>query len=162
MEATRSPERQLADFMARYGAEVAAVARAARRKLRDLLPGACELVYDNYNALVIGFGPTERSSDAILSIALYPRWVTLFLLHGAGLPDPTGLLRGTGSRVRSIVLEHATLMDSGPVRRLIEAAVARHPVLLDASRRRRLIIKSVSAKQRPRRAPPRRGRRTGQ
>ena len=157
---TESPERRLAGFIANYSPEVARVARAARGKLRSLLPGALELVYDNYNALAIGFSPTERASDAILSIALYPRWVSLFFLRGVGLPDPAGLLRGTGSRVRSIVIEGPSLLDSGGVRQLIKAAVAAHPVTLDAGQRRRLIIKSVSAKQRPRRSGGSGGRRT--
>jgi hypothetical protein len=146
-----SPERQLTAFMARYSPQVARIARAARSRLHTLLPGALELVYDNYNALAIGFSPTERSSDAILSIALFPRWVRLFFLRGAGLPDPAGLLRGTGSRVRSIVIDRAALLEAKPVRQLIDVAVARHPLRIDPRQRRRLIIKSVSAKQRPRR-----------
>ncbi len=158
--ANESPERQLAGFMARYSPEVARVARAARSKLRRLLPGAVELVYDNYNALAIGFGPTERASDAVLSIALYPRWVSLFFLQGAGLPDPSGLLRGSGSRVRSIVVEEPSLLDTTAVRQLIQVAVARNPVPIEPSQRRRLVIKSVSAKQRPRRPNEPRGRRT--
>jgi hypothetical protein len=154
------PDRQLAAFMARYSPDVARVARATRSKLRRLLPGALELVYDNYNALVIGFGPTERASDAVLSIALYPRWVSLFFLHGKGLRDPSGLLRGGGSRVRSIVVKQPSLLDTAAVRQLIEEAVSRHPVAIDATQRRRLIIKSVSAKQRPRQPGKTRGRRT--
>jgi len=149
-----SAESRLAGFMGRYSTEVTRVARSARRKLRGLLPGAAELVYDNYNALVIGFGPNERASDAIVSIALYPRWVSLFFLRGAGLPDPGGVLRGTGSRVRHVVLEHAALLDTPAVRELIRVAVARHSVRMDARQRRRLLIKSVSARQRPRRPVP--------
>ncbi len=158
--ANESPKRQLAGFMARYDPEVVRVARAARMRLWRLVPGAVELVYDNDNALAIGFGPTERASDAVLSIALYPRWVSLFFLQGAGLPDPAGLLRGSGSRVRSIVLEEPSLLDRPAVRQLIEVAVARNPVLIEPSRRRRLVMKSVSAKQRPRRPSRPRGRRT--
>jgi hypothetical protein len=157
---SESPERQLAAFMGRYSPEVARVARAARSKLRRLVPGTLELVYDNYNALVIGFGPTDRASDAVLSIALYPRWVSLFFLQGAGLPDPSGLLRGSGSRVRNIVVDEPSRLDTAAVRQLIEEAVARNPVAIDATQRRRLIIKSVSAKQRPRQPGTTRGRRT--
>jgi hypothetical protein len=40
----------------------------ALAKMRARLPGAVELVYDNYNALAIGFGPTERTSEAVFSI----------------------------------------------------------------------------------------------
>jgi hypothetical protein len=82
-----SAERQLAGFIARFSPDVARVARAARAKIRKQLPGAFELVYDNYNALALAFGPTDRASDAILSIALYPRWVSLFFARGAKLPD---------------------------------------------------------------------------
>jgi len=46
--------------------------------MRTKFPRANVLVYDNYNALAIGFGPTERASDAVFSIAPFPRWVSLF------------------------------------------------------------------------------------
>ena len=69
------------------------VAKAAVARMRKYVPDAVELVYDNYNALVVGFGPTERASEAVLSIALYPRWVTLFFLQGARLSDPRGCSR---------------------------------------------------------------------
>ena len=60
-----SPEVQLATFIERYTPEIGALARAVLARMRALVPGAVELVYDNYNALVIGFGPTERASDAV-------------------------------------------------------------------------------------------------
>jgi hypothetical protein len=81
-------ERQLAGFIARFTPEVAELAEAVLNKMRRRYPTALELVYDNYNALAIGFSPTERASDGIFSIALYPKWVSLFFLQGARLPDP--------------------------------------------------------------------------
>jgi hypothetical protein len=48
--------------------------------MRKLVPGAIEMVYDNYNWLVIGFGPPERPSEAIFSIVLPPGKVTLCFL----------------------------------------------------------------------------------
>src|SRR5436853_7421640 len=96
----KAPESQLASFIAKYTPEIGAFAQAALVKMRARLPGAVELVYDNYNALAIGFSPTERASDAIFSIALYPRWVSLFFLRGIDLPDPQRLLQGSGKIVR--------------------------------------------------------------
>src|SRR3989442_657784 len=145
-----TPEAQLATFLAKYTPEIGALAKAARRKMRARLPGAIEMVYDNYNALVIGYAPSERASDAIFSIALYPRWVTLFFLNGKGLPDPEGLLNGNGSRVRHIRLETAATLDKPAVRDLMNAALERSDQPIDAKGRRQLIIKSISAKQRPR------------
>jgi hypothetical protein len=151
-----SAEKQLRVFMAKYTPEVVAVAESALAKMRARLPGAVELVYDSYNALVVGFGPTERASDAIFSIALYPRWVNLYFLRGASLSDPEGRLQGSGSRVRHILLESAATLDEPAVITLMAHALeASHPPL-DAAAPRRIVIMAVSAKQRPRR--PRRTR----
>jgi hypothetical protein len=146
-----TPEAQLATFLAKYTPEIGGLAMAARKKMRARLPGAIELVYDNYNALVIGYGPTERAFDAIFSVALYPRWVTLFFLNGKGLPDPEKLLKGSGVRVRHVVLENAAMLDKPAVRDLMRAALERSRTPIDAKGRRQLIIKSISPKQRPRR-----------
>jgi hypothetical protein len=147
----RSPEKQLDGFIARYSPEVGALARAALAKMRTRLPGAIELVYDNYNALAIGFSPTERTSDAIFSIALWPRWVSLFFLQGAGLPDPHRLLQGSGKVARHLVLAAAEDLDRPEVQDLIAAALARARTPLVGTGPGRIVIKSVSARQRPRR-----------
>ena len=148
----RAPAGQLAAFIGRYSPEVAARARAALRTMRKLLPGAVELVYDNYNGLAIGFGPTERTSDLLFSITLYPRWVSLFFVHGKGLPDPAKRLRGHGTRIRHVVLEEAGTLNDPAVRALIDHAVARAGRPIDGTRRGRIVVKSVSAKRRPRRS----------
>jgi len=150
---TRSdtPARQWAAFLSKYDPAIAARAKAAVARLRKYVPGAVELVYDNYNALVVGFGPSERASEAVLSIALYPRWVTLFFLQGARLDDPARRLKGAGTRVRHIVLSDLAILDEPALRRLIWQAVATAPRPIDAKARRRMVIRAVSAKQRPRR-----------
>lgn len=147
----KTPAVELAEFLAKFEPAVAVIARAALARLRKRLPGATEIVYDNYNALAVGFGPGDRASEAIFSIAVYPRWVSLFFLQGAGLKDPAKLLKGTGSRVRHIVLKEAGDIGSKGIEALIAAglAAARRPI--DSTAKRRLIIKSVSAKQRARR-----------
>ncbi len=146
-----APARQLAGFVAKFSPGIAAQARAVLAKMRQRLPGAIELVYDNYNALAIGFGPTERTGDAIFSIAVFPRWVSLFFLRGAGLPDPTKLLRGSGSLARHVVLTGPDDLDRPAIKALMAAAVQRAPTAWDPKQPRRLLIKSVAAKQRSRR-----------
>jgi hypothetical protein len=90
---TDNPEAQLDRFLDAYTPEVAGIARKALMKLRRRLPFATEMVYDNYNALACGFGPSERVSDVVFSIAVYPKHVNFFFLQGAKLPDPDGLLQ---------------------------------------------------------------------
>jgi hypothetical protein len=153
----QSPKQQLEGYIAKYSPEIAGLARAALAKMRARLPGALELVYDNYNALAIGFSPTERTSDAIFSLALWPRWVSLFFLQGAGLPDPDGLLQGSGKVARHIVLEDATDLDKPAVQDLIAGALESARTPLGNAGPGRIVIKSVSAKQRPRR-PAKQGR----
>lgn len=146
-----SPEEQLEGFIGKYAPEIGATARASLRKLRRLVPGASVLVYDNYNALAIGLSPTERASDTVVSLALYPRWVTLFFMRGAELEDPRGLLRGGGKIVRHVVLKEAGDLDGPEIRELIAQAVALSEEPFEAKARGRVVIKSISAKQRPRR-----------
>jgi hypothetical protein len=136
--------------MDKYTPEVRTLARAAIARVRRQLPGAVELVYDNYNALVMAFGASERASEIIVSIALYPRVVNLFFMYGAKLSDPHGLLKGSGSQVRRIELEDAAFVDTGAVRALVAQAKACGKPW-PRSRRRRLVIRAVSAKQRARR-----------
>ena len=95
--ATASPEEQLASFIARYTAEIASLAQSILVTMRERYPTAVEQVYDNYNALAIGFGPTERPSQAIFSVAVFPKWVSLFFLQGKGCPTRTGYCRGVGT-----------------------------------------------------------------
>jgi hypothetical protein len=152
-------KRQLDSFLDKYDPEIAAFARRALTKMRRLVPGAIEMVYDNYNWLVIGFAPSERPSEAIFSLVLPPGRVSLCFLQGAGLPDPAKRLEGKGKLVRNIRLyslgkrdEH--VLDDPEVAELMNLALNRAKVPMPGVSRRKLIIQSVSANQRPRRLLP--------
>jgi hypothetical protein len=152
-------KRQLDSFLAKYSPEIEVFARRALGKMRKLVPGAIEMVYDNYNWLVIGFSPSERPSEAIFSLVLPPNAVTLCFLQGAGLPDPAGLLQGSGNVVRNLRLytsglKDAKLLDNPEVLSLINVALNRAKVPMPAGSRRKLIIRAVAARQRPRRTQP--------
>jgi hypothetical protein len=140
-------------FIARYTPDIARLARGALARMRKRLPTAHQLVYDNYNACAVGFSPTERASDVIFSIALYPRRVSLFFLQAmkSNLQDPQKLLQGGGSLVRFIPLDSPAQIDSAAVQRLMEQALDAAKVPLSRTGKGKLIIKSVSARQRPRR-----------
>lgn len=139
-------------FLAKYDPAIAEQAREVRAHLSGRFPRGFELVYDNYNALVFGFGPTDRASDALVSVAAYPRWVTLFFLKGAALPDPAGVLQGTGSKVRSVRLSPPSVLGTRPVQALLDAVLAGARKELALAPPLTTVVKSVSGKQRPRRA----------
>jgi hypothetical protein len=150
---TKTASQRCAEFLARFSPDVARAAKAALRKMRARVPGAVELVYDNYNALAIGFGPNERATDAVFSIAVFPRRPSLVFIYGVGLPDPGRLLQGKGNQVRHIPIldPAASVLDKPAVRALIAAALKDAEPPINPAGRRRVVIKSVSAKQRPRR-----------
>jgi hypothetical protein len=122
-----------------------------RTELRKLLPTAVEIVYDNYNFFVIGYCSTERPSDCIVSLAAAANGVGLSFYYGASLPDPQRLLQGSGKQNRFVRLPDVKILRSAGVRALIKAAVARAKMPLSGKGGGHTIIKSVSAKQRPRR-----------
>jgi hypothetical protein len=109
-----SPRRRLSAFIAKFDPGVATVARAAIRKMSQRLPGATQLVYDNYNALAIGFGASEKRSKSANDLDLPA--VKALMKEALSIADPPILTKKSGA----------------------------------------LIIKSISARQRPRRATARR------
>jgi hypothetical protein len=146
-----STQKQVDSFLAKYTPKMEKMGRAALAKMRKRLPNAIELVYDNYNALVFGFGPNERPSDAIFSIALYPDHAALVFLQGAKLPDPHKRLRGSGNVVRNVRVDDVKVLDDPQVVTLMEEALQHAKVRMDPTQERKFVIRSVSAKQRPRR-----------
>jgi hypothetical protein len=146
-----TPEAQLKSFIDKFDAKNGTVIRAVRKALRKRLPTANEVVYDNYNFFVIGYCATERSSDCIVSIAAGRNGVGLAFYYGATLPDPHKLLLGSGVQNRFIRLDSAATLARPEVEELISAAVARAKTPLRESGKSQLIIRSISAKQRPRR-----------
>ena len=156
MPRSSTPSQQLSRFLAKYTPKIAAQARRALAKMRKRLPGSTEMVYDNYNGLVIGFGPTDKPSLAIFSILLMPNHVTLCFLQGASMPDPNHRLSGSGNLVRHVRLIPPSILDDPEIVDLMNAALYRAKIPIDPKARRQLIIKAISAKQRPRRPTPKR------
>jgi hypothetical protein len=153
--ATRSTaaaaEKQLKTFIDKFEPKHRTLIRAVRRALRKRLPAAHELVYDNYNFLVIGYSPTERPSDAILSIAAGASGVGVCFIRGAKLRDPKKILSGSGNQTRFLRLASADVLAQPEVEALVAAAIAQAKAPARPTGRRQLIIRSISAKQRPRR-----------
>ena len=146
-----TPAAQLKSFMAKFTPAMHAEFKKAHAKMRTLVPGAHEMVYDNWNGLVIGFGPTDRPSEAVVSIVCLPDHVTICFLRGKKMPDPQKMLLGGGTTVRHIKMKSVKELDSKPVRNFIKLAIdGAHPPF-DPERKNTLVIRAISAKQRPRR-----------
>jgi hypothetical protein len=144
-------EKQVAGFIAKFEPALQVLIRAVRKALRRRFPSLHELVYDNYNFFVIGFGATERPSDCIFSMAAASKGVSLCFMHGASFPDPEKILLGSGKQTRFLRLESPAVLKRPEVEALLCIATARSKVAMPSRGRGTLIIRSVSGKQRPRR-----------
>ena len=144
-------EARIRSFVAKFEPGIAGRISGCRAALRALFPTAFELVYDNYNFFVIGYSPTERPSDTVVSLAAAANGIGLSFYRGATLPDPEGLLLGSGTQNRFVRLPAVEVLSSAPIRALIRAAVVQAKVPFPPSGGGRAVIRSVSAKQRPRR-----------
>jgi hypothetical protein len=144
-------EKTLRSFIAKFEPKHQRLIRAARKALRARFPTANELVYDNYNFFVIGYSPTERPSDSLISIAAAANGVGLCFIRGASIPDPEGILQGSGKQTRFLRLPSSDVLAEPDVRALLSRAASAAKTPMPEKGKGRLIIRSVSAKQRPRR-----------
>src|SRR5450755_4107421 len=142
--ASDDAEEQLKGFIDKFEPKNQALIRATRKALRKRLPTANELAYDNYNFLALGYCSTERPSDCIVSIAAAANGVGLSFYYGATLPDPDGILLGSGNQNRFIRLESVETLARPKVLELIAAAEAQAKVRMTRSGGGKLIIRSVS------------------
>jgi len=143
---------QIASFIAKFDPANAKLIRACRSAMRKRLPSANELVYDNYNFFVIGYSASERASDCVVSLAAAANGIGLSFYYGSTLPDPDGILLGSGTQNRFVRLPSAATLAEPAVEKLIRAALAQAKTPMPSMGRGRTIVKSISAKQRPRRA----------
>lgn len=151
-----NPESQLASYFAKYEPAIAKLGRALRAKLRARLPGLSEIVYvyENQDALVISYSPTEHGYEGLCSLALYPSGVKLFFTHGPQLSksDPKKLLKGSGKTVRHVVLDTIADFDRAEIEALMAAASKLAKLRLDPSAKGKVILKVEAQKKRARRA----------
>jgi hypothetical protein len=146
-----TPSKQVESFIRKFDPAVAKLARSVRSAMRKRFPTAVELVYDNYNALAMGFSSTERVSDVIVSIAVYARGVNLWFMYGRSLPDPKKLLQGSGNQGAFIRVPDISVLANSDVDALLKAATKHAKPPLSKTQRGYTVVKSISAKQRPRR-----------
>ena len=120
-EQSTGTEKRLASFIAKFGPEDQRLIRSVLAAVRKRFPTAHELVYDNYNFFVIGYSPTDKAIEGILSIAARANDVRLYFMHGKTMPDPKKLLKGAGSTTRFVQIESTSQLSDPDVKALIAA-----------------------------------------
>jgi len=119
------PRPEYIQFLSLFGPGITRLALAVRQLVLEEAPASTELIYDAYNAVATGYSFTGRPGDAFVHIAVYAHWVNLGFNWGVDLPDPEGVLEGSGRRVRHIRISQPADLEKPIVRRLVRAASAR-------------------------------------
>jgi hypothetical protein len=144
------PEKQLRSFIGKFAPKNQTLIRDVRKVLQKEFRSANELVYDNYNFFVIGYCSSERPSDCVFSIAASANGVSLCFMHGAKLPDPKKLLNGSGKQTRFLRIESVGTLKRPEVKELLKVSAVQAKTPIPETGKGKLIIRSISAKQRPR------------
>jgi hypothetical protein len=144
-----TPESQLRSFLDRFDPKQQKLFGSVRAAVRKRFPTANELAYDYADSVVISYSPTEGGIDGIVAISARPDGVRLYV-HGPRVPDPKGLLQGTGKLARFVPVEAPSRLAHPDVKALIDAAVDQARVPLPPKGRGTLIIRSDGAKKLPR------------
>jgi len=119
----RPPDRVLLDYLASYDPHVSRLALAVREVVLEEAPGAIESISKGY-AVAIGFSFTGKPlRDGFCHIATYGSHVNLGFNRGALLPDPNGVLAGSGKLIRHITIRDEDDLNRPSVRRFLQAAI---------------------------------------
>ena len=111
------------DIFGQCPAEVVAIAAAARAAIRSADPDTVETASPGHGAVNFGVGP-RKMADGYAYLMPQKDRVNLGFFHGVDLPDPAGLLEGTGKALRHVKLRSAWDVERAETRALIAAAVA--------------------------------------
>ena len=111
----------LDDFLVRYSPEIRGVVLNARALILTEMAGALEQVDPASGIIAYGYG--TKYADLICALAPFKNHVNLMFSAGASLPDPTGLLEGTGKKARHVRLVTLKDINNPAVTTLLRAAI---------------------------------------
>ena len=98
-----------------------ATAVAVRELVRRLHPEVIEVVWPHQGTVGWGVGP-KKMSEHYAYLTIHAAHVNLGFYRGASLPDPEGLLGGSGKQMRSMRLSAPLDLDNAAVAELLRAA----------------------------------------
>jgi hypothetical protein len=147
----RPPPAQLREFLAAFDPPITTLFLAARAAVLAAAPEANELIYDAYNAVSAAYSFSDRLKEAFCHVAGYSKYVNLGFNRGADLADPSGILAGTGARIRHVRIAAVADLDKPALQPLLRAAVREGRTLVEGAPRaaKSSIRPTTGGKRRP-------------
>ena len=110
------------DLLETMTPELRPVAVHLKDIIQTLDPNAVEVVRLGDRAATYGVGP-KKMSEGYAYILPHAKWINLGFFKGADLPDPDGLLEGTGAKMRHVKVRDETYCQNPAIRDLLIAAL---------------------------------------
>jgi len=120
-----SVEADVARLLAEHPAPLQTIEHALRGLIRDEAPAAEERV--DFGNKLIAFGWTMGMRDLLFAIICHESWINLQLADGADLLDPSGIVEGTGKRIRHVKVRSVEAAADARLRQLVRAQIALRP-----------------------------------
>lgn len=111
------------DATAICGERARAIAGALRTLIGVVHPEAVEVPWPRQNVVGYGIGP-KKMTEHFCYLGLATNHVNLGFNHGARLPDPAGILSGTGRAYRHVRCIEPADSRRPEIRELLQAAVS--------------------------------------
>ena len=124
-EGAAALEADIDRLLSEHSTELQAIERALRATIRAAFPEAVERV--DFGNRLIAFGRSMRMRGLLFAIIAHAEHVNLQLADGAVLPDPAGIVEGTGKRIRHVKIRSVEGASAPAVIALIEAQLAARP-----------------------------------
>jgi hypothetical protein len=99
--------------------QVEEMARQLRKLIIEIYPDVVEVPWPTQKIVGYGVGP-KKMSEHFCYIAAQREYVNLGFYYGAILPDPKGLLEGTGKNLRHIKVKEVGIVAQPAVRQMIQ------------------------------------------
>lgn len=125
------PDPTLDDLLANSTPDVRALVHRARELVRAALPDAVEKVHLGWRNVMFGVSPAM--ADQLFVVQPLKERVNIALFTGTGIPDPAGLLEGTGKSMRHVKVATLAALDDPALRALLAAAARAHAAQREAS-----------------------------
>lgn len=156
---SKEQTKDLLKFLKPFSEEITQRTLWLREFIWDLYPQTNELIYDNYNALAVGWSPTDKVGHTFCSIAVGRTSNNLHFgfYWGSELSDPDKILLGEGNQYRYILVPDKNTLPKSYLKKLLKEAYANSLAKVKDKKQiitGQTIVKSVSAKKRTKKIKP--------
>ena len=111
------------DILRHAGPRLGPICTALRKRIASLDKDFVEVVWPRQHIASFGVGP-KKMTEHYAYIGVQDSYVNLGFYHGASLPDPKGLLEGTGKNLRHVKIREAAGVRDPAIAELLRAAIS--------------------------------------